>query len=134
MHQVPEKTDNFELLGVNLPKNGFWCLNLKNLSLDCELASLRYYVYQFREKTNKFKFLGINSPKNKFWSLNFKNVSLDSESASLRFYVHQFPDKRNNFQFFGLNFATKAILVSEFQKSKSRLAISILEILCAPIS
>ena len=74
MHQVPEKTDNLELLGVNLPKNGFWGLNLKNLSLDSESASLRYYVHQFREKTNKFKFLGINSPKNEFWSPNFKNI------------------------------------------------------------
>ena len=42
MYQFSDKTSNFEFLGPNLPKNGFWGQNFKNLSLDSESASLRY--------------------------------------------------------------------------------------------
>ena len=38
MHQFLDKTDNFEFLGPNLPKNEFWGQNFKNLSLDLESA------------------------------------------------------------------------------------------------
>ena len=79
MHQFSDIRDNFEFLDTNLPKNGFWGRNLKNLSLDPESASLRYYVHQFSNKTNNFEFLGPNLPKNGFWSQNFKSLSLDSE-------------------------------------------------------
>ena len=54
---------NFKFLGPNLPKNGFWGQNFKNLSLDSESASLRYYVHQFSEKMDNFEFLGPNLPK-----------------------------------------------------------------------
>ena len=37
-----------------MPKNGFWCQNFKNLSLDLKSASLRYYVYQFSDKMGKW--------------------------------------------------------------------------------
>ena len=87
----------------NLPKNGFGGRNFKNLSLDSESASLRYYKYQFSDKTNNFQFLGSNLSKNGFWGHNFKNLCLDSESASLRYYVHQFSDKTDNFEFLGPN-------------------------------
>ena len=83
VHQFSDKTDNFEFLGPNLPKNGFWGWNLKYLSLDSELAFLRYYVYQFSDIRDNFEFLDTNLPKNGFWGRNFKNPSLDSESASL---------------------------------------------------
>ena len=43
--QFSDKKDNFEFLTPNLPKNKFWGQNFKNLSLDSDLASLRYYVY-----------------------------------------------------------------------------------------
>ena len=36
MHQFSDKTNNFDFLGPNLPKNGFWGRNFKNLSLDSE--------------------------------------------------------------------------------------------------
>ena len=49
-----------------------WCRNVKNLSLDSESASLRYYVHQFSDKTDNFEFLGPNLPKNEFWGWNFK--------------------------------------------------------------
>ena len=59
VYQFSDKTDNFEFLGPNLPKNGFWGQNFKNLSLDLESASLRYYVYQFSDKTDNFGFSGL---------------------------------------------------------------------------
>ena len=59
--------------GQNLRKNGFWGQNFKNLSLDSELASLRYYVYHFSDKTANFEFLGPNLPKNGFWGQKSKS-------------------------------------------------------------
>ena len=90
MHQFSDKTNNFEFLGPNFPKNRFWGQNFKNISLDSESPSLRYYVYQFSDKTDNFEFLGSNLPKNGFWGRNFKSASLDLESTSLRYYVYQF--------------------------------------------
>ena len=103
MYQFSDKTDNFEFLGPNLPKNGFWGRNFKNLSLDSESASLRYYVHQFSDKTDNFEFLGPNLPKNRFWGRNFKNLSLDSESTPPIYHVCQFSVNMDNFQVFGLN-------------------------------
>ena len=34
MRQFSDKTNNFEFLGPNLPKNGIWGRNFKNLILD----------------------------------------------------------------------------------------------------
>ena len=67
--------DNFEFLGPNLPKNGFWGRNFKNLSLHLESAPLRYCVHQFSDKTDTFEFLGPNLPKNGLWGQNFKSKS-----------------------------------------------------------
>ena len=82
---ISDETEKLEFLGLNLPKYRFSSWNIKNLSLDSELASWRHYIHQFPEKTDKFEFLGLNSPKNWFSSRNFKNLSLDLESASLRY-------------------------------------------------
>ena len=87
MYQFSDKTDNFDFLDLNLPKNGFWGQDFKNLSLDSESASLRYYVHQFSDKTVNFKFLGPNLPKNGFWGRTFKNLSLDSESTPRKYLV-----------------------------------------------
>ena len=46
MHQFSDKTNNFEFLGSNLPKNGFWGRNFKNLSLDSESTPPKYHVCQ----------------------------------------------------------------------------------------
>ena len=72
MYQFLDKTDNFEFLGPNLPKNGFWGQNFKNLSLDSESASLRYYVYQFSGIRDNFEFLDPNLPKSKFLGSEFQ--------------------------------------------------------------
>ena len=77
MYQFSDKTDIFDFLGPNLPKNGFWGQNFKNKSLDLESASLRYYVYQFSDKTENFGFLNSNLLKNEIWGRN-----LHSESTS----------------------------------------------------
>ena len=92
VYQFSDKMGNFEFLGPNLPKNGFWGQNFKNLSLDSESASLRYWVHQFSDKTGNFEFLGPNLLKNGFFGQNFKNLSLDLESVSLRYYEYQFSD------------------------------------------
>ena len=84
MYQFLDKTDNFEFLGPNLPKNGFCGQNVKNLSLNLESVSLRYYEYQFLDKTDNFEFLGPDLPKNRFCGQNFKNIYLDWESTFLR--------------------------------------------------
>ena len=63
MHQFSDKTDNFEFLGPNLPKNGFWGWNFKNLSLDSESAPPRYLVSQFSVKMDNFGFFGLNLGK-----------------------------------------------------------------------
>ena len=81
--------DNFEFLGPNLPKNGFWGRHFKSLSLDLESVSLRYYKHQFSDKTDNFEFLGPNLPKNEFQNWNFKNLSLDSKSTPPIYHVCQ---------------------------------------------
>ena len=60
MHQFSDKTDNFEFLGPNLPKNGFWGQNFKNLSLDSESAPPIYHVCQFSVKMDNFYFFDLN--------------------------------------------------------------------------
>ena len=97
MYQFSDKTNNFEFMGPNLPKNEFWARNFKNLSPDLESTFLRYFMHQFPNKTGSFEFLDPNFPKNGFRGQNFKNLSLDSESACLRYYVHQFSDKTEKF-------------------------------------
>ena len=39
MHLYSDKTDNLGFLGPNLPKNGFWGRDFKNLNLDSESTS-----------------------------------------------------------------------------------------------
>ena len=81
--------DELEVLGVNLPKNEFCGPNFKNVSLDLELAPLRYYPRQFWDNTNNFEFLGPNLPQKGFWVWNFNNLSPEMESASFKYYGHQ---------------------------------------------
>ena len=96
-----------------------------------ESAPLRYYVQPFSDKRNKFKLFGLNLLKSGFWDRNFKNLSLHSESTSWRCP----PIFRQNGQtcVFEPKFAEKWILGSEFEKSKSKFRISILETLWAQI-
>ena len=46
MYQFLDKTEIFEFLGPNLPKNGFWGQNFKNLILDKHLQ----YIILFSVK------------------------------------------------------------------------------------
>ena len=54
VHQFSAKTDNFEFLGPNLPKNYFWDRNFKTLILDLESAPLIYHVCQFSVEMDNF--------------------------------------------------------------------------------
>ena len=119
VYQFSDKTENFDFLDPNLPKNGFWHQHFKNLSLDSESASLRYYVYQFPDKTDNFEYLGPNLPKNRFWRQNLKNLSLDSESASLRYCVYQFSDKMDNFEYLGPNLPKNGFWARNFKGPNS---------------
>ena len=63
VYQFSDKTDNFDFLGPNLPKNEFWSWNFKNLSLDSEATPPRYHVSQFSVKMDNFEFFGLNLEK-----------------------------------------------------------------------
>ena len=54
---------NFVFLGPNLPENGFWGLNFKNLNLDSESTPPRYHMSQLSVKMDNFKFFGLNLGK-----------------------------------------------------------------------
>ena len=63
MRQFSDKTDNFDFLGPNFPKNGFWDRNFKNISLDSELTPSKCHVCQFSVKMDNFWFFGLNLGK-----------------------------------------------------------------------
>ena len=63
MCQFSNKTDNSDFLGPNLPKNGYWSWNFKNLSLDSESAPPRYHMCQFSVKMDNFEFFSLNLRK-----------------------------------------------------------------------
>ena len=53
-HQLPEKTKNFEFLGLNLPQKRLWCRDFKNVSLDLESASLRLLGAEISRQKGQF--------------------------------------------------------------------------------
>ena len=63
MCQFSGKTNNFDFFDPNLPKNGFWGRNSKNLSADSISAPPRDHVFQFSVKMDNFEFLGLNLEK-----------------------------------------------------------------------
>ena len=63
MYQFSGKTNHFDLVGPNLPKNEFWYQNFKNLSSDSELTPPRYHVCRFSVKIDNFGFFGLNLGK-----------------------------------------------------------------------
>ena len=65
VYQFSGKKDNFDFFGPNLPKNGFWGRNFKNLNPYLESALLRYHVYQFQLKWTTLTFLAQICPKRK---------------------------------------------------------------------
>ena len=56
--QFSGKTNKFDFFVPNLPRNGFWGHNFKNLSLDSESAPPIYHVCQFLFKMDNFEFFG----------------------------------------------------------------------------
>ena len=63
VYQFSGKTNNFDFLGPNLPKNEFWGRNFKNLSLDSESAPPIYHVCLFSVTIDNFEFFGLNLGK-----------------------------------------------------------------------
>ena len=63
MCQYSDKTNNFDFMGPNLPKNGFWGGNFKNLCLDSDSTPPRYHICQFSVKVDDFEFFCLNLGK-----------------------------------------------------------------------
>ena len=63
MCQFLDKMDRFDFFGSNLPNNGLWGRDFKNLSTDSESTRLRYHACQFSVKTDNFEFFGIKLGK-----------------------------------------------------------------------
>ena len=63
MCQFSVNMDNFDFFDPNLPKNGFWGRNFKNLSPNSESAPPRHLVNHFSIKTDNFEFFGRNLRK-----------------------------------------------------------------------
>ena len=63
MYQFSDKTNTFDFLGPNLPKNRFWGRNFKNLCLDSESKPPIYHLCQFSVKIDNFWFFGLNLGK-----------------------------------------------------------------------
>ena len=61
--QFSDKTDNFDFLSPNLPKNGFCGWHFKNLSLDSESAPATYLESQVLVKMGNFEFFSLNLGK-----------------------------------------------------------------------
>ena len=52
--------DNFDFFGPNLPENGFWGRNFKNLNPDSESAPPNTTCANFQSKWTTLKFFGLN--------------------------------------------------------------------------
>ena len=63
MCQFSDKTNGFNFLVPNLPKNGFWGRDFKNLSLDSQSAPPRCHVRQFSVKMEDCEFFDPNLGK-----------------------------------------------------------------------
>ena len=63
LRQFSSKKDNFDFFGPNLPKNGSWGRNFKNLCLDWKSTPPIHHVCQFSVKVDNFKFFGLNLGK-----------------------------------------------------------------------
>ena len=61
--QFSDKTDDLVFLGPNLPNNGFWGCNFKNLSLVSESVPPRYHMSHFLVKMENFGFFCLNLAK-----------------------------------------------------------------------
>ena len=75
VYQFSDKTDNIEFLGQNLPKNGFWGWDFKNLSLNSESAPPIYHVCQFFNQNGQLlifwpKFGEIAQLRGIFWFIH----------------------------------------------------------------
>ena len=53
---ILRQNSNFDFFIRNLPKNGFYGWNFKNLTTDSEVAPPRYHMCQFSGKTDNFEF------------------------------------------------------------------------------
>ena len=90
--QKSGKTDSFDFLGPNLPKNGFCGRNFENLSfgfgIGFRIRIFMVYVCQFLGKTDNFEFFYLNFGKlfnivQCFGSYNFEVVAESRVEANM---------------------------------------------------
>ena len=97
--QFSGKMDNFDFFDRNLPKNGFWGWNFKNLSADSRSAPPRDHVYQFSVKMDNFESFDLNLGKlpNNMQQFGSNNVESVAES-----WVEEVGAWFSNIHFFNL--------------------------------
>ena len=80
MCQFSDKTNSFNFLGPNLPKNEFWGRDFKNLA--SQSVPPKYHVSQFSVKMDGFEFFGLNLRKlpNYVWYFGSNIVENVAES------------------------------------------------------
>ena len=111
----------------------FWERNFKNLSLDLESASLRYYMHQFSDKRNNFQLFCQNLLKKWILGSEFQKFKSRFGISNLKTVSARIFRQNQQLRIFRPKFAQKWILGLKYQKSKSRFRITILETLWAPI-
>ena len=82
MCQFLGKTNNLNFFGLNLPKNGFWGWDFKNLSLHSKSAPPVYHVCQFSVKMNSFKFFDLNLRKLSNYARYFGSNNVEGVAES----------------------------------------------------
>ena len=125
--------DNFELLGPNLPKNGFWGRSFKHLKSGFGISILAILCAQIFRQNRQIWIFGSKFAQK--WILRSEFQKSKSGFGISILEILCAPIFRQNGQLwiFGPKFAQKWILGSEFQKSKSGFGISTSNIPCVPI-
>ena len=103
MYQFSDLRNNFEFLDSNLPKNGFWGQNFKNLSLDLESVSLRYGEYQFSDKTDNFELFWPKFAQKWILGSKFQKSKSGFGIRILEILGAPIFRQTNNFEFLGPN-------------------------------
>ena len=82
MCQFSGKTDNFDFFWLNLPRNGFWGRNFKNLSPDSESPPPRFHMCQFSVEIDNFEFFGLNVGKLPNYLRYFKSNNVEGSAET----------------------------------------------------
>ena len=136
VYQFSDKTDKFDILGPNLPKNGFYVQNFKNSGFKKSGFGIGILEILGAPIFRQDGQLWLFGPKfAQKWILGSRFQKSKSGFRISILEILCVPIFRQNGQLwiFGPKFAQKWILGSGFQKSKSGFGINISNIPCVPI-